>query len=331
MKKRIGLLFGLLLGLCAFGGAMVSATHFQTQENAIVAFAEGDEETPEEEVFECSVVFDTFQHGKITADKVEGHVGDVVTLTAKHDLFYLVDFVAVNGTNLVEDTEISGKFSFALVEGENKITANFVVDEELLGVFSQMYEQATNKDWTNLFSVKNVVTIVNFILSSGLLIAIVRYFIKDKKLAAKVEAQVKQSVEKIIPESTKAAVIKETEEILTPMFAQITGHEEKIVHVVSVLIKCIALMQENTPESRTAILNELSKLDMGNGEVIEQAKKVIEEYAKQKMAEINEMLGKLDSITERNKEVVDKVEQIADKENAPKAEIEEKEQRQAIE
>ena len=331
MKRKIGLLFGLLLGLGAFGGVVVSANHVQSHEAPIVAYAEGEDETPEEEVFECSVVFDTFQHGKVSADKVEGHVGDVVTLTAKHDLFYLVDFVAVNGTNLVEDENTSGKFVFTLVEGENKVTANFVVDVELLGEFAEMYEQAANKDWTNLFSVKNVVTIVSFLLSSGILIVIVRYFIKDKKLAAHVEKQVKESVEKIIPESTKAAVIKETETILNPMFAAIQGNQELIVKVSASLIKCIALMQENTPEAKTAILNELANLPIGDNKVIDEAKKIIEEYAAQKMAELNEMLSKLDSIANQNQEVVNKVEQIVDNKPAEAPVVEEKDTKQATE
>lgn len=318
MKKKIGLFFGLLLGFCAIGGACVGFTSVSHNNSAVIAYAEGEGEeeppvtTPEEETFESKVVLSSVSHGKISVDKEEGHVGDIVTVTAHADLFYLVDFVSVNGTNLVESEETSGVFTFALVEGDNTISAAFIVDKQLLGTFSEMYEQASNKDWTNLFTVKNVVTIVNFILSSGILIAIVRYFIKDKRLAKKVEDKVEETMSKIVPETTKEVILKNTEETLAPVFSQISAYQEEIVRVVAVLVKCIALMQEGTPESKTAILNELSNLKVGDSQVIDEAKAIIEKFAKEKLESLNAMLGKLDNITQKNQEVVGKIEAIAE-------------------
>lgn len=318
MKKKIGLFFGLLLGFCAIGSACVGFTSVVNANNSIVAYAEGEEgeeppvTTPEEETFESKVVLSAVSHGKISVDKEQGHVGDIVTVTAHADLFYLVDYVAVNGTNLVESEETRGVFTFALVEGDNTISASFVVDKELLGTFSEMYEQASNKDWTNLFTVKNVVTIVNFILSSGILIAIVRYFVKDKRLAKKVEDKVEETVSKIVPETTKEVILKTTEETLAPIFSQISAYQEEIVRVVAVLVKCIALMQEGTPEAKTAILNELSNLNVGDNKVIDEAKAIIEQFAKEKLDYLNGLLGKLDNIAQKNKEVVDKVETIVE-------------------
>ena len=327
MKRKIGLFLGLFLGCFAIGGTFFGINSLNSHENAIVVRAEGEEE----EIFECNVVLDTFEHGKISVDKEQGHVGDLVTLTAKHDLFYLVDYVAVNGTNLVESEAVSGEYTFSLVEGENKITAKFVVDAELLGTFSEMYEQASNKDWTNLFTVKNVVVIVNFFLTSGILIAVVRYFVKDKKLEKKVEDKVEEIMKNLVPETTKQVILKNTEETLAPIFAKTSAYQEEIIRVLGALVKCVALMQENTPESRNAILNELSHLNISDNKVIDEAKAIIEQFAKEKMDNLNALLGKLDDITQKNKEVVDKVEEIVDEKSENASNLNEKDTKQAIE
>lgn len=267
-----------------------------------------------EEVFECSVVLGKYNHGEISVDTLKGHVGDVVEITAKHDFLYLVDYVAVNGVNLIEDEDISGLYRFTLVEGENIITAKFIVDSELLGEMSIIYEQAMNKDWTNLFSLENVVRIVSFLLNGGLLLAMVRYFIKDKRIEKNVENSVKSTCEKIVPETTKNAVVESVKEVCAPMFAETTGNQQEIVRVVGVLVKCIALMVEDTPDSRRAILAELSNLNIGDMKVIEDAKKVIEEFFASKMSEMQDTMNKLDKVIEKNKEIANKTVEAAKEE-----------------
>lgn len=311
MSKKIGLFFGLLLGFCSIGGACIGAGVAHGSEQVIVAHAEG-EEAPVEETFECQVVLSTFEHGEISVDKEEGHVGEIVTVTAKHDIFYLIDFVAVNGTNLVESEETSGLFSFALVEGENKITAKFTIDKELLGEMSTIVEQATNKDWTNLFSVENVVRIVSFLLNGGLLIAIIRYFVKDKRLEKKLENKVEDTLQKVLPDTTKDIIIANTKEVLEPIFVETTSYQQEIIRVLSVFIKCFALMQENTPEARSAVLAELSNLKIGDTKVINDAKEFLEKYFAGKMEELNSVLSNLDGIIEKNKEIIEKNSQVVE-------------------
>lgn len=315
MKKRIGLFFTFFLGLFAIGGACVGVSCANHNANAIVAYAEGEDEAPVEEVFECSVVINEVEHGKITIDKEKGHVGDIVNVTIKHDLFYLAEYVAVNGTNLVEDEEVSGLYHFALVEGENKIDAKFIVDTEMLGEMSVIYEQARNKDWTNLFTVENVLRVVTFVLNGGLLFAMVRYFIKDKRIAKNVESSVKESVEKIIPEATKEVVVNCVKEVITPMFSGITGYQEEIIRVSGVLVKCVALMQQDTPESKQAVLNELANLNIGDKNVIQEAKNAIDKYFADKMDELTDVLSSLDNVIDKNKAVVEKATQVI--ENKP--------------
>ena len=388
MKKKIGLLFGLMLGVFAIGigvsanraptmllaegeestevtfaekvytyedenGTMVLTLTSETEFSLVMTPVEGegisgtgtytrdgdvitlvtekgemkvsvnDETmtfTEYEEVFECSVVLGKYDHGSISVDALEGHVGDVVEITAKHDFLYLVDYVAVNGVNLVEDEDISGLYRFALVEGENVITAKFIVDSELLGEMSIIYEQAMNKDWTNLFSLENVVRVVSFILNGGLLFAMVRYFIKDKRIAKNVEESVKSVCNRIVPETTKQVVIAQTEETLKPVFAKTAAYQEDIIRVLGILVKCIALMQEDTPDARRAILAELANLNIGDMKVIEDARKFIDQYFDTKMAELKGTLNKLDEVIEKNKELANKTAGIS---NEPVKEIEE--------
>ena len=311
-----------LLGLGVLGLGALSFGIAKGQPQYMPVRAEGDEPTEpvstptDEEVFECSVVIDETKNGTIKVDKTEGHIGDLVTITASHDLFYKIDSISVNGTSLVEDEEISGKFVFALVEGENKIEGKFVVDKELLGEMSIIYEQLMNKDWTHLFSVENVVRIVTFLLNGGLLFAIIRYYVKDKKLEKKLEETTESTLNKIVPETTKQVIIENTKEVLAPFFAEITANQEENLRVSASLTKCLALMQEDTPESRLAVLNELSQLNVGDKKLIEEAKEIINKYFADKITELNNVLAGLDKIIEKNKEVVEKTAQV----EQPKAE-----------
>ena len=322
MNKKLGL-FGLGLGLCALCGIGFGLK----SQNFAIARAEGDEsveivsesvEESVEETFECKVVIAETKNGSVTVDKVEGHVGEIVTATVKHDIFYLIKSVSVNGTALIESEEISGEYSFALVEGENKIVAEIVINEELLGTMSVMVEQAKNKDWTNLFSVENVVRVVTIVLNSGMLIAMVRYFIRDKKLAAKVEKGVKESVEKIVPDMTKETVTKTIQDVVAPIVENMAADNQELMKAMSVFAKCMALSQENTPEARNAILNELSTLKIGDMKSIEEAKKEIADFMEKKLKEFGDLLGQIDAIKKSN--------QIETKSEETKEEVEEVEE-----
>lgn len=384
MKKKIGLFFCFLLGICAVNGAVLVSHSVHNDENAIAMYAEG--ETFEEksytysdsegtatltlisetefkieieregqepevkngtytkegnvltlkygenelkvsvddvnmtfgeyvETYECSVVLGEYVHGEITLDKDRGHVGETVTMTVKPTLLYLVEYVKVNGVNLVEDETTKWVYSFVLVEGENKVEAKFAVDKELLGEMSVIYEQAINKDWTHLFSLENVLRIVAFLLEGGILLVIARYFIQDKKIGDGVERGVSKTVSKVIPEAAKEAVLANTKEVLKPMFSEITGYQQDIIRVVGILIKCIALMQEGTPDARRAILAELANLNIGDMQVIEKAKKFIDDYFAQKAANMEGMMNDLNKIIEQNKNTANTEENNSEQEN----------------
>ena len=72
---------------------------------------------------------------------------------------------------------------------------------------------------------------------------------------------------------------------------------------MAVFAKCMALSQEDTPEARRAVLDELAGLKIGDINVVEAAKKYIEELIKSHQAEMEDMLNKIQAIIDANKQI----------------------------
>lgn len=291
----------------------LNETTEETEENEEAEEAEeAEEEVPvvveeeqEEPEYECYIVFADIKHATYEASAMYGEYKDEVILTFQADLFYKCEYVKLNGNPLSEDENITGKYLIKLQYGENLIEANFVVDEDVLGKFSQMYDELRNHDWTNLFSVTNVVTIVNWFLNGGILIAIARYFIKDKKLEKKVEDSITENINKIIPDSTKQSVVATVEKVVTPTVNEIGKHISKVEDSIQILTKCVALMQENTPASKLAILEALQGSAIVDASQVENSKEVVEDMLKKIQEVYDSTMNKLDNIAESNKEIID--------------------------
>lgn len=296
MKK-----LGLFLAVLGLGGCIGLGT---LKSSPVVARAEGDEPAVVEPVAEATVVLPKLEHGTITSSITEGNVGDICELDVRAEILYIVSGVTVNGTALVEDENIKGIYKFALVAGENKVVVNIVVNAEILGDLSTIYEQLRNKDWTRLFSVENVLILVKWVLDCGILIAIIRYYVRDKRLAGKLEEAVKKEIDKIIPESTKQTVIATIKEVLEPLFAQLKADNMEIMNGLTIFSKVLALAQEGTPESRVAILDLLSQLKLSDAKTLEEVKRYIDLVLKEHDTKYNEMMEKLNQINEENKNLI---------------------------
>ena len=72
------------------------------------------------------VIDERIVNGKVTADKTGGVVGEIVTLTITPDSGFKLETLKANNLDLVVE---NNKASFALIEGENLVTATFVVDQ----------------------------------------------------------------------------------------------------------------------------------------------------------------------------------------------------------
>lgn len=300
MKKGLKLaLFGF--GLFAMAGLGVGLTLKQEAKinEPIIVMAEGEEDPETPETLPCQVLIEAVKHGSVTTDITEGNVGDICTITAKHDLLYKVSSVSVNGVALIESETTSGEFSFALVEGENKITALFEVDEELCGTLTNIIREATEQDWDNLFTVENVIVLVKWVLDGGILIAIIRYYVKDKKLAKKLENTVQTTVQTIVPAITQKVIVDSIKTVIEPMFAETKTDYIEIMKGLNVFAKCMALAQENTPESKRAILDELSGLKIGDLETIGEVKKYIEDMVARQTKAFEDAMTAIKEIGEK--------------------------------
>ena len=295
----------------ASSSALLGSRIYHTfhKDEAIMAIAEDEAET-----FECSVVIEKAEHGKIEADIIEGHIGDICTLDVSPSFGYLVSSISVNDVAIQESESIKGIYSFALAEGENVVKSSFVVDEELLGTFSTMYQQATEKDWTNLFTVENVIVIVKWVLDCGILLVMIRYFIRDKRLAAKLEKGVNETLEKIIPDTTKQAVIACVEATVQPIVATLQSEMLQVTDAMNVYSKVMALSQENTPESRIAILNLLSSIRLSDTATLDDVKAFVQDAIDKQNKAYNDVLA---SIQDIKKDKAEFLEQPVEEPEAP--------------
>lgn len=318
MKKRLLPLFLGAIATLSLGASIMSyqntdfarADEPEISEPAISSSEETSEATSEETSEETPVLtgyvtLGSCSNGEISADKLEGNVGDIITITAKHDMFYVVQSVTVNGNALIESETTSGVFTFVLVEGENLVTATFVIDQALLGDLTTIYEQAKNKDWTNLFTIDNVLIIVKWVLDCGILVALIRYYVKDKKLEKKLEDKVQSVIGEIIPDTTKDTVIKTVQTVVTPIFTELGGEMATITKAMSVFAECLALAQENTPEARLAIIQNLKSLNLGDEATINGTKKYIENLVSRSEKAYRETIAALEKITQKNQEIVE--------------------------
>lgn len=288
-----------LIGIVGFGGLMAT----KISSNPVLTFAE--EEVAEPEDLSATVVIGKLEHGTVEASILEGVEGDICKLNVNPDVLYVIGSVSVNDTALIEDENISGLYSFALVRGINTVTVKFAVNQELLGDLSIIFEQAQNKDWTRLFSVENIITLVKWVLDCGILIAIIRYYIKDKRLEKKIEEVVENILSKVLPNTLKEAVVEAIMKAVQPLFAQLQAQNVDLTNAMSVFAKCMALAQENTPESRTAILNELSKLNISDEATLNSVKAFIEKLFAENLQSYNEALAKIKEIGEANKAIME--------------------------
>ena len=292
----------MLLAAIGFAGC-IGLTGIKS--NPVLVRAEGEITEPEDN--SATVVIEKGKHGNVEASILEGVEGDICELNVKAELLYLTKSVSVNGIALIEDENISGLYKFALVRGVNTVTAEFVVNEELLGELSNIYAQVRDKDWTNLFTVENVIALVKWVLDCGILIAIIRYYIRDKRLAAKVEKGVKESVEKIIPDTTKETVVATIKDVLEPVFAQLKTDNIELMKAMSVFAKCMALAQEDSTESRLAIIELLSQLNLSDEKTLTEVKNYINKLFEEHFNAYNEVMSKLSEIG--NKDETQKIEE----------------------
>ena len=250
-----------------------------------------------EETYPCKVTEVVEGYGDLIYDLEEGNVGDIVTVTAKPYVFCKTDVVAVNGTALVAGED--GNYRFALVEGDNVISVKFVLDPEQMGALSTYIKQAQEGGIESLFTLNNLFNLLSWIFTalfgSGFIITLIRNKVVKQKTILNVTAEVKDTL--------NSELAKYFGDVFSPLVnaidLKLTGVEE----ITKTLARCMVIAQENTPESRLAIIEELTKLQTSSTELAEQIKALIQEEVDKKEAEKAEKQETLKELEEANNSI----------------------------
>lgn len=313
--KKFALLFALLfVGIVSFcfvapygvakaEGEGVSAGESITDDISSSDGAEGSEagETgkgEESDEYACKVVLQPCQYGDMLADKEGGNVGDVVTLIAKPYSLFGVESVTVNGVALTQNED--GNYNFTLVEGENVVVATFKVNQEEISYILGLIEKAKDGNWEDIFSLKNLFTIISWVISlftaGGLCVTL----LKKQKIKAKTAEEISAAVEEVTKGETSKAVNAFMEKILGPSFDMFGEKLKEINEMCASMAKCMVLAQENTPEARLAIIQELSKTNKKAQDLAEEVKKIVHDEMSATEKEKQEKIDTLKDLEEKN-------------------------------
>ena len=313
--KKFALLFALLfVGIVSFcfvapygvakaEGEGVSAGESITDDISSSDGAEGSEtgetgEGEESDEYACKVVLQPCQYGDMLADREDGNVGDVVTLIAKPYSLFGVESVTVNGVALTQNED--GNYNFTLVEGENVVVATFKVNQEEISYILGLIEKAKDGNWEDIFSLKNLFTIISWVISlftaGGLCITL----LKKQKIKAKTAEEISAAVEEVTKGETSKAVNAFMEKILGPSFDMFSEKLKEINEMCASMARCMVLAQENTPEARLAIIQELSKTNEKAQDLAEEVKKIVHDEMSATEKEKQEKIDTLKDLEEKN-------------------------------
>lgn len=284
--------------IVAFLGTLSLAAPL-TQSNLIHA-----EEIQQEEIvtFESTVTVSTQKGGEILVDLTEGHVGDKVTAHVSPYVLYKIETVSVNGVNLTANED--GNYEFLLVEGENIITATFVVDNEELTSIANLLADAKDGEWDEIFTMSNLVQAIYWLLTTIFTSGFFITLLKTKKIKAETTKEIKTAVEAILSSKLGDSINTFLETTIVPLFEQYNIKINYTEETCKVLARCFALAQENTPEARLAIINELTKFKNTEQDLNEEVKKIINEEIERNNAEKAQLNKTIEELKEANKKVV---------------------------
>lgn len=252
----------------------------------------------ESDEYACKVVLQPCQYGDMLADKEGGNVGDVVTLIAKPYSLFGVESVTVNGVALTQNED--GNYNFTLVEGENVVVATFKVNQEEISYILGLIEKAKDGNWEDIFSLKNLFNIISWVISlftaGGLCVTL----LKKQKIKAKTAEEISAAVEEVTKGETSKAVNAFMEKILGPSFDMFSEKLKEINEMCASMARCMVLAQENTPEARLAIIQELSKTNEKAQDLAEEVKKIVHDEMSATEKEKQEKIDTLKDLEEKN-------------------------------
>lgn len=254
----------------------------------------------EPESYPCKVVKSLSDGGDVVFDIEEGNVGDVVKAYVKADFLFSVSSVQANGTTL--ELTKDGIYTFELIDGDNIFSAEFTVDNEKLAEVLALVENVKQNGISSLFTMSNLLNLIQWIITALLSSGFLFTLIKTKKLKAKTVEEVYSAAEKAI-QNVNATTMKEflnvtVEKTLEVVNDKIGGLDE----CMKVLCRCFILMQDDKPESKLAIVEELTKLANNDEALTKKVKEILNEEKlalEQKVIERDEAIKELKENNEK--------------------------------
>ena len=265
------------------------------ENNVLSVYEISEDEIPEEIIQPCNVTLSYVENGKITFSTTEGQVGEVVEVYYVADLLYDLVEIKVNGVALTADEY--GVYSFTLVEGENIVSAKFAIDDAKLEQVASLLNKLKEGNWEELLTVSNLMQFISWVITLGCSSGFFITLYKAKKYKQITPTEIGKKVDDKIEEVLGGELANFLKNVFGPFSEQMLEKFDKMENSTKTLVKCFVLMQENTPESRLAILNELNTLNSKEtGELVSQIKTLIAEEVKKQEAKSQKLIETIEDL-----------------------------------
>lgn len=252
--------------------------------------------------FPCSVSLSEVKNGTITFSKTEGEIGEIIEVYNTPALLYDLIEITANGVVLTPDEY--GVYSFVLVEGENVVTAKFEVSDEKLQQVADLLNKAKEGNWEEIFTVSNLMQLISWLITLGCSSGFFVTLYKSKKFKELTPQEIARKVDEKINSVLDERLATFLKDVFGPFTENMLQKFSGMENSTKTMVRCFILMQENTPESRLAILNELNNLNNNEtGQLTLQVKNLIaEEVRKQEEQSkaLNETIENLKTETSTN-------------------------------
>ena len=157
---------------------------------------------------------------------------------------------------------------------------------------------SAEKWFAEFFSAEKVAMYISWVAYIGTIIGLVAKVKQLKQTNNLTLKNVSDEVKGLLQETIGDEVTKQ----FNNMLPSVLKTQEKTNQIMSIFAKILTLSQENTPESRVAILNLIEELGIVSKEIVDNSKDVIEqgkELAEKTKKQLND---RIDAIVERNEE-----------------------------
>lgn len=271
------------------------------EDNKITWYEEEVEEP--EIIYPCNVVLDISNknYGDVLSDIEGGEIGDIVTLKVSPNILCKITNVTANGTQLLKNED--GNYTFALAEGDNIVRVEFAVDNEQLTYLADQIGNIKNGNWEDILTVENLFLFIYWIMSMFMSSGFFVTLIKNKKIKTKTTNEIANVIKEANELSIIETVNKVLEKVLGETFTKYLEKTDKIDETMRVLTRCFVLSQENTPEARLAIIQELTNLETNQQDLTNKVKAMILEEISKNNAEVENKKKAIEALKAANQNI----------------------------